>query len=134
MKANVGVWIDHRKAVIVTVTDQGVESRMVVSKAERQPRRGGDRPLEGKYDLQQVPADDRSQRAYRGELRVYYDTVVTALGDAAKILLFGPGEAKSELKKRLVQAKLGGRVVGLETVDKMTDRQVESKVRKHFAK
>ena len=52
--------------------------------------------------------------------------------DAEAILLFGPGEAKGELKKRIERDKLGGRIVGVETVDKMTDRQIAAKVRQHF--
>ena len=35
------------------------------------------------------------------------------------ILIFGPGEAKGELKKRLEEDKLGGHIVSIETVDKM---------------
>lgn len=54
------------------------------------------------------------------------------LRDAESILIFGPGEAKGEPKKRLVKNKLGGRIVGIETVDKMTDRQIAAKVRKYF--
>jgi hypothetical protein len=33
-----------------------------------------------------------------------------------------------------VENKLGGRIVGVETVDKMTDRQIAAKVRQHFQK
>ncbi|MFA6506438.1 MAG: hypothetical protein WCT14_10080 [Treponemataceae bacterium] len=44
----------------------------------------------------------------------------------------GPGEAKIELKERLEKHKLGGRIVGIQTVDKMTDHQVAVRVRKHF--
>ena len=43
------------------------------------------------------------------------------------ILLFSPGEAKGELEKRLANKGLGGRIVGIETVDKMTDRQIAGK-------
>jgi len=48
------------------------------------------------------------------------------------ILIFGPGEAKGELKARLTRRNLGGRIVGMETVDKMTDRQIAAKVHQHF--
>ena len=48
--------------------------------------------------------------------------------DAESILIFGPGE----LKKRLERNKLGGRVVGVETMDKMTDNQIAAKVRRYF--
>jgi hypothetical protein len=50
------------------------------------------------------------------------------------MLIFGPGEAKGELKKRLESNNLGGRIVGIETVDKMTDRQIAAKVRQYFLK
>jgi hypothetical protein len=42
------------------------------------------------------------------------------------------GEAKGELQKRIKKNKLGGRIVDIETVDKMTDRQIASKVRQYF--
>lgn len=51
-----------------------------------------------------------------------------------KLFLFGPGEAKSELKERLEKHGLGERIVGIETVDRMTDRQIAAKVRRHFPK
>jgi hypothetical protein len=47
-------------------------------------------------------------------------------------LIFGPGEAKGELKKRLESKGLGGRIVGVETTDKMTERQIAAKVRAYF--
>jgi hypothetical protein len=48
-------------------------------------------------------------------------------------LIFGPGEAKGELHKRLIDHKLGGLIAGVETQDKMTDRQIAAKIRSHFA-
>ena len=80
-----------------------------------------------------VPADDRRQRAFTGQLNIYYDEVIAYMRDAESILIFGPGEAKDELKKRLEGNNLGGRIVGIETVDKMTDGQIAAKIRQHFA-
>jgi hypothetical protein len=82
MKTNVGLWIDHRRAVIVSVTD----------KAEK-----------------------------------------TIIREADAILILGPGEAKSELKTRLESEALGGCIAGIETADKLTERQLAAKVRKHFS-
>jgi hypothetical protein len=48
--------------------------------------------------------------------------------------LFRPGEAKGEIKKRLESKELGGRIIGVETVDKMTDRQIAAKVRQPLRK
>ena len=58
--------------------------------------------------------------------------MVEGLRDAESIFIFGPGEAKGELEKRLASKGLGGRVVGIETVDKMTERQIAAKVRSTF--
>ena len=132
MKRAAGLWVDHRKAVIVVVTDKGEETKLIISKVEKQLRRSGDSPLKGPYEAQQVPLDDSRQREFTGHLNIYYDAVIACIRDTEAILIFGPGEAKGELKKRLVKNKLGGRIVGVETIDKMTDRQIAAKVRQRF--
>ncbi len=134
MSTNVGLWIDHREAIIVSLTDAGEAIELIQSQAEKQPRRAGDSPLKGSYEPQQVPADDRRQRTFASELNTYYDAVITRLRAADAILIFGPGEAKHELKERLDADQLGSRVVGVETIDKLTDNQIAAKVRNHFAK
>ena len=133
MRTKVGVWIDHRKAIIIAVTDGGEETGLIVSKVEKHRQRSGDSPLTGRYESQKVPADDSRQRTFTGHLNVYYDAVIACLRDAESILIFGPGEAKGELKNRLEGSNLGGRIARVETVDKMTDRQIAAKVRQYFA-
>lgn len=132
MGTKVGLWIDHRKAMIVVVTDKGEEARLIISLAEKQLRRSGDSPLKGPYETLQVPADDSRQKTFTGHLNIYYDAVIAAMRDAESILILSPGEAKGELQRRLKRNNLGGRIVGIETVDKMTDRQIATKVRQYF--
>ncbi len=134
MRKKVGLWIDHKKAIVVAVTDKGEEIGLIISKVEKQLRRSGDSPLQGSYEPSQVPADDSRQRTYTGHLNVYYDAVIGAIRDAESILIFGPGEAKEELRARLEKNRLGGRVLGVESADKMTDRQISAKVRRRFVK
>jgi hypothetical protein len=134
MSTKVGLWIDHRKAVIVAVTDQGEATRLIISKIDKQLGRSGGARSTTPYKSQQVPADDTRERKFTGHLNIYYDAVIASIRDAESILIFGPGEAKGELKKRLEGDKLGRRIVSIETVDKMTDRQIAAKVRRHFAK
>lgn len=133
MTDKAGVWIDHRKAIVVALTSDGEHSTTILSKVEKHPQRGGDSPLKGTYEARQVPADDVRQRALTGELNIYYDVVIAALRNYNNLFLFGPGEAKGELRTRLAKKNLSGRVIVVETQDKMTDRQVVAKVRAHFA-
>jgi hypothetical protein len=129
---NAGVWIDHRKAQIVALTAEGATTRVILSRVEKHPQRGGDSPMKGPYEAQQVPADDKRERALTGELNSYYDAVIEALSDYGQVLVFGPGEAKGELRARLMKHHEAGRIVAIETADKMTDRQIVAKVKAHF--
>jgi hypothetical protein len=88
--------------------------------------------MKGRNESLSVPPDDMRQRALTGELNVYYDAVVAVLRPHDRLLLMGPGEAKGELHKRLLKAKLGDRVVSVQTEDKMTDPQIVAKVRAFF--
>ena len=128
MKRQAGLWIDHRQTFIVFVGDDGEESRHIESGLEKHVRfSDGNRPEEGS-------ADDQQDRQITAHLDRYYDEVISQIRDAESILLFGPGEAKGELEKRLVHKGLRGRIVGIETVDKMTAPQIAAKVRAHFRK
>ena len=77
--------------------------------------------------------EDSRERTFSGHLNIYYEAIIACLRDAESILIFGPGEAKAELKKRLEKSKLGARIASVETIDKMTDRQIAAKVRQYFA-
>jgi hypothetical protein len=134
MRTKVGLWIDHRKAIIVAVTDKEEEMGLVISRAEKQPRRSGDSPLKGPHDPRQVRPDNILQRVFTAHLNIYYDAVIASIRDAESILILGPGEAKAQLKERLEKHGLGGHIVGIETADKMTDRQIAAKVRQYFPK
>ena len=133
MGTKTGLWIDHRKAVVVIVTDTGEEIIQIQSNAEKQLRRTGNTPLQGNFEAQKVPADDSRQRTFTGQLNTYYDEVIASISDAESILIFGPGVAKGELKKRLDENNLSDRISGVETVDNMTDPQIAAKVRQYFA-
>jgi hypothetical protein len=128
MKAIAGLWIDHRRAVIAMVSDKGEETRVIESHVEKHPGAISSGP----HESQKVQADDSREREFMGHLRAYYDAVIEAIRGAEAILIFGPGEAKGELRKRLEKDKIDGRVVAVETVDRMTDRQVAAKVREYF--
>ncbi len=103
--------------------------QVVTSHVERQQRRSNGHVSTSNEPR---PADDKAQRAYREHLNNYYDEVVARLRDADAIWIVGPAEAKGEFKKYIERSGYGGRVVGIETVDKMTDRQIVAKVRQHF--
>ena len=126
MNTAIGLWIDHRKAVIVIVSDEGEEVKEITSHMEKHVRfSSGNNSEDGS-------SEDVRDRQFGNRLNSYYDEVIALIRDADSIQIFGPGEAKGELEKRLESKGLKGRIVGVETVDKMTDRQIAAKVRERF--
>jgi hypothetical protein len=127
MKKNIGLWIDHRKAVIVIVTDEGEELKKITSNMEKHVRfTGGTASEDGS-------TEDVRDRQFGNHLNNYYDEVITVIRSADSIQIFGPGEAKGELEKRLEHEGLKAHILSIETMDKMTDRQISAKVRERFS-
>lgn len=131
MKANAGLWIDHREAIIVMLSETGEETRRIQSKVEKQLRRS-DKSANGVLVAQETKTDDSRDREFAGHLAHYYDEIISCLRDAGSILILGPGEAKGELKKRFEKHKGDTRPVAMETADKMTESEVVAQVRHHF--
>jgi stalled ribosome rescue protein Dom34 len=124
MNKKVGLWIDHKKAVIFSLADEGAELKRISSEGTDTVRlsSGSQKESPGKHQ------DNR----FTSHLNKYYDEILSYIRDAESILIFGPGEAKVELKKRLESMELHKRIIGFEIVDKMTDNQIVSKVRQHY--
>jgi hypothetical protein len=134
MKRQVGLWINYTKAIIVTVTGDTDETRHIRSNIEKHVRFSGGSsasPLNGTCS---ISGEGNQEGKFTSYLNAYYDGVISLIRHADSIWIFGPGEAKSELEKHLLQGHLNGQIVGVETVEKMTDRQIAVKVREHYQK
>jgi hypothetical protein len=126
MKKQAGLWIDHRKAVIVIVSEAGEEIKEITSNMEKHVRfSDGNSSEDGS-------SEDVRDRKFGSHLNNFYDGVIAWIRDVETIQIFGPGEAKGELVKRLEDKDFKGHIVAIETMDKMTDRQISAKVREHF--
>jgi hypothetical protein len=124
MSQNVGIWIDHRKAVIVSTSGDEVTIRTLQSDVAGHPHYGG----------QQDGGGEQKYEARHGQqLDRYYDEVIGRLDHPEAVWIFGPGEAKLELKARLARAKSpSAPTVDVDAADQMTDPQIVAKVKEHF--
>jgi len=122
MNNRVGLWIDHRKAVIVIIKNEEEEVRKITSNMEKHVR----------FKSEDGPGEDVRDRQFENHLNSFYDQVIAIIRDADTVQIFGPGEAKGELVKRLEHEVVKAHILEVETVDKMTDRQISAKVREHL--
>ncbi len=133
MSSKTGVWIDHRKAVIVQITNGGEEIRQINSNAVRPFASPGGRDSRQPDRREGFVPESTLEHSFMNQLNTFYDAVLVSLSGADSVLIFGPGEAKGEFQKRLKSKKFPAHVVELEAADKMTDPQIMALVREHFA-
>ena len=129
MTINAGVWIDHHKAVVVLITEEGENTLQIMSDPDSPARFRGGQRVKSSHTPNDFVAEDKRARKAMAHLDKYYDDVIARLRDADTILILGPGEAKKEFTKRLEGKQLKGRIAHIGTVDKMTDREIGAHVR-----
>lgn len=142
MKKYIGIWVDHKKAVIVTKKqpersyekDVELAVTQISSDVERKVRlSGGSRTRNTPWGPQEIAVDSKIEARQKQQLKKFYHRIIEFIKDADKILIMGPGEAKLELKKEIEKSKaLIPKIVGVHTSDKMTNNQIAAKVKSYF--
>jgi len=119
---DVGIWIDHNKAVIVSISAGHVTTKTLESDVGPHPHFSGS---------QEGGGEKKYEERHSHELDRFYDDVIRQCGEPDALLLFGPGEAKLQLKDRLGRSN-AERIVAVESADKLTDPQIVAKVKEHY--
>ena len=132
MSKDVGLWIDHRKVVIVTIENDEEMLLEIEYNPEKQIRVSGETNSKTSKKPKGATAEDVRDQQYQDHVAKFFDAVTPFFRDADSIWIFGPGEAKIELETRLKHDNLGDHIVGVETVEKMTNPQIAAKVRDRY--
>ena len=124
MSHDIGIWLDQKKAVIVSATaSQASVVKTLHADVDPHPHfTGQDSGGEKKYE------ERHSQQLQR-----YFDEIISQVGTPDAVLLLGPGEAKEQLKNRIERSTaLSHASVVVENADRLTDPQIVAKVKEHF--
>ena len=133
MNHKVGIWIDHKKAVIVSASADRVTVKTLESAVGPHARYSGRAEYPTADGPQKGGGEKKHEGRYGQHLDRYYDEVISLLGQPEALLIFGPGEAKLQLRERLSRSKaLSEYVIAIETTDKLTDPQIVAKVKEHY--
>lgn len=129
---NIGLWIDHKKATLVIQTEHGENIQQIESEVGRHVHYRGASNSKSPFSAQYQQGDDQLDNKFTEQLNKFYEKVIAQIREADAVLIFGPGEAKRELEKRIAHEKVTVPVMKIETADKMTERQIAAKVRHYF--
>lgn len=117
-----GVWMDHSKAVLIELYDHKLFSKDIVLKAT---------PLEKEnVDTHEVKVHSKEQSHNQS---VYFKEISDTIRNYQEVLLFGPTDAKNELFNLLkVDHNFENTKIELKTTDKMTVIEKQDFVIEHF--
>ena len=132
MAMKAGIWIDHKRAIVVLITDAGRDLKTIDLESGQPIGRTGRTRATNKYTPNDFVAEDKLGRKVENARKNDYDKVMATFRGADSLLILGPGEAKEEFSRHLKAKKLRGVVVALETADKLTERQLAAKVQACF--
>jgi stalled ribosome rescue protein Dom34 len=116
---NAVIWIDHSEAHVIHFNAEASESE-VVKTTSTHPHL---HHKSGSVGSGHADSDKH-----------YLHAVIEAVADASEILVVGPGKAKLELLRHADKhdPKIAANIVGIETVDHPSDRQLLAYARKAF--
>jgi stalled ribosome rescue protein Dom34 len=118
MSRHAAVWIDHKEARVFHLEAKTFDEST----------------LHAPHHVARHPKSQTSDKYHPEEERQFFREVAQALEGANEILVVGPSTAKLHFLKYVHKQDeaLEQRIVGIETVDHPTDRQLAAYVRQYF--
>ena len=133
MKKQTGIWIDSKKAVIVSLEENNHTLKIVDSSIESQERTPGEDKWFTRFGNQFLNFERRKKNRKSHEVKKYLTNVISEVKDAEEVVLFGPAGMKKELEKVIHDDnKLSFNLRGVETADSMTDNQMVAWVKNYY--
>lgn len=115
------IWIDHKEAHVMFLSEDASEAEVIKTKSSHSHlhHKGGE------VGSGRVPYDEK-----------YLHSVIQAVNESKEILIIGPGSAKLELIKHAHHhdPQIAAKIVGVETVDHPSDKEILAYARKFFYK
>jgi len=134
-KKNIGIWIDHREAILVAIEGAQTTVERIESQAEGHFRPSGGWKAAGTSVAQSVSKEQKADERRKHQYHNFYQMVINKVGKADNIFIFGPGEAKLELAKEIEKIKgQHDRIAAVEASDKLTENQIVAKVKSFHSK
>ena len=115
------IWIDHQEAHVMFLSEAASEAEIIRSKSSH------------------THLHHKANEIGSGRVALdskYLHSVIQAVKESKEILILGPGSAKLELIKHTHKhdAQIAEKIVGVETVDHPSDKEILAHARKFFYK
>lgn len=133
MNKAIGIWVDHRKAVLVSFEAGAATISHLESDVEPHVHSSGGWRSGGTAGVQSITKENTADERRKHQRHAFYQEIIKALGATGVIYLLGPGEAKNELIKEIEKMKGSQLTISaVETCGKLTEPQLVAKMKTFF--
>lgn len=128
-----GIWLDHKKAVLVFLDGEKCKVEHVESDAENHYHHSGGWKSAGSNMAQSVVKESTAEERRHHQYHAFYKKIIGMCDNVGEMYIFGPSEAKLEFKKELDKIKVSHiSVHDVEASDKLSEYAIVNKVKEHF--
>lgn len=134
MKNRIGIWLDGKKALILSISNKGDNLIKVKSDIESKVRFYGETKKVTRMGNMFIdPEKTREQRKLH-QMKNYIREIIGNLKGASAIYIIGPAQTKLILNQELRSKKyFSDKVIAVENSDSLTERQICAKIRNYFS-
>ncbi|WP_340077336.1 hypothetical protein [Leptobacterium sp. I13] len=133
MSAQTGIWIDKKQAFIVILNEGQHDITNIKSDIDFQVREEGEGKSYTRFGDQYGNHEKTNESKLKKQLNDYYSKVADAVTQSEALFIFGPAEAKNELKKLLdTRVAFNNKKIDVATSDSLTENQIVAAVKEHF--
>ncbi len=117
---HVTVWIDHAEARIFHIDAESLDEKTLTAPA---------------HHLHRHPKGATAEHNHPDDVHRFFRAVASEIESAERVLVVGPSTAKLQFVRYACKedGSLESRIVGVETVDHPTDRQLVAYSKRYFA-
>lgn len=128
-----GIWIDSKKAYIVSLSGSEANLLIVSSDIEGVNRVDGEGKEYGRFGDQYTTLENKQENRKKHEVADYLEEVIEKIKSAEEIVVFGPAEMKKELEKQIKEnLTLAKKLLEVVSTDSMTENQIIAWVKDYY--
>lgn len=133
MKKQTGIWLDHEKAIIITLDRAGYKLNTVESDIVTRERIDGETKKFGRFGDQSLSQEKQKGRRIKTQTSKYLKNLLKEIEDVDELVLFGPANMKKELEKHILNdITLASKLKTVVSADSMTENQMVAWVKKFY--
>lgn len=127
----VGIWLDFRDAFIVYLNNGSEEVHHLTSGIDESHPVGGS-GSSTPYGAQDTISETKYLHRRQQQEKQYYLSIIQQVSQRDGIYIMGPSKAKIGLEQEIANQSQSGKIMAVESCDKMTENQIRARIRDFF--